>query len=261
VAQLSRNEFKHALEAGKSQLGYWLLLQSPTATELVAASGIDWMLLDMEHYAIDLVDVERHLLAARASGGKAELVVRVPSVDPVLVKRLLDVGVRTIMYPMVDTVEQARLAVAATRYPPLGIRGVSSYSRANGYTQIKDYAQRYADEICVIVQAESAQSVDALPEIAAVEGVDIVFIGPADLNASMGFHGTYGNPTVAAKIKQGLASIKAAGKIAATVDFNLETAAKAIDDGFLCMAIGADGWSISSRVGPDIEAVRKAQKR
>ena len=259
MVELARNEFKHSLRQGKAQLGYWLLLQSPTATELVAGSGIDWMLLDMEHYAIDLVGVERHLLSARA-GGPAELVVRVPSVDPVLVKRLLDVGVRSIMYPMVQSVEEARLAVAATRYPPHGIRGVSSYSRANGYTRIKDYPQRAADEICVIVQAESAEGVDAIPEIAAIDGIDVIFIGPADLNASMGFHGTYGNPAVAAKIKQGLEAIKASGKVAATVDFNPATAGPAMDDGFICMAIGADGWAISSRVGPDIEAVRKARK-
>jgi 4-hydroxy-2-oxoheptanedioate aldolase len=186
IDDLPTNSFKRALAAGKPQIGLWLSMTSPVATEVVAGAGFDWVLVDMEHSANELVDVVAHLRAA--VGGSAEPVVRVPWNEPVLVKRLLDAGARSLLFPFVQSADEARRAVAATRYPPKGIRGVAGTTRANRYGRVKDYARRVEGELCVLVQVETQQALGEIEAIAAIDGIDGLFIGPADLSA---FDGAY----------------------------------------------------------------------
>ena len=150
-------------------------------------SGFDWLLLDTEHSPNDTPDILRHLQAVQ--GGSASPVVRAAWNDTVLIKRLLDVGAQTLLVPYVQNADEAARAVAATRYPPAGIRGVTGSGRASRYGRVKDYLQKANDEIGVIVQVETREALDQIESIAAIDGVDGVFVGPSDLSASLGLIG------------------------------------------------------------------------
>ncbi len=246
MATFTPNVFKENLAAGKRQLGLWLALDSPTATEILAGSGYEWLLLDLEHNCIDVSSVVHHLRAAR--GGTAELVVRVPSGgDTVLFKRLLDAGVRSFMVPMVQSEQQARDIVAATRYPPKGIRGIAGNSRASSYNRITGYFDRCEQEICIVAQLESPQAVDAIDAIGAVDGIDGLFIGPNDLAGGMGLIGKTASPQVKAKIVQALAAIKSAGKAAGILNFTPAEARQLFKDGFTFIAVGGDAAILARR--------------
>ncbi len=231
--------FRQRLYERVPQLGYWLSLNSVLATEVAAGSGFDWVLLDMEHSTLSIESVEQHLLAAR-HGGDAEFIVRVPSVDAVMVKRLLDAGVRSFMFPYVQTVEEARLAVAATRYPPAGIRGYSGNNRANRFGTDTAYATAAHEQIAVILQVETPQALANIPAYGAIDGVDAIFIGPNDLAASMGFVGQAGHPEVRKLVLESGKAILATGKAAGMLDFNVETARPLLDAGFGFVAVGSD---------------------
>jgi 4-hydroxy-2-oxoheptanedioate aldolase len=218
--------------------GLWLSLESPIATEILAGAGYDWLLLDMEHTTLDPSQVAAHIRAAW--GGTAELAVRLPWNEPVMVKRLLDAGVRTLMFPFVQSADEARAAVAATRYPPHGIRSVSGNSRATGFARIPDYPERYREEQCVIVQIESPRALAAIEEIAAVDGVDALFIGPADLAANMGFYGKPGAPEVKAAIADAVVRIRRTGKAAGMLNYNLAEARALFAAGFSFIAVNSD---------------------
>src|SRR5215207_1462733 len=181
------NKFKAALKARRPQVGLWSSLSSAAATEILGDSGFDWILIDTEHAPNETPMVADQLRAA--SLGTASPVVRPAWNDQVILKRLLDVGVQTLLVPFIQSAEEAARAVAATRYPPRGIRGVASVHRSNRYGRTPDYFKRSDDEMCVLVQLETRVAVDALEEIATVEGVDGVFIGPSDLAASLGYLG------------------------------------------------------------------------
>src|SRR3954470_24025865 len=168
INDLPQNKFKRALAERKTQIGLWMTMTSPVAAEVVAGAGFDWFLLDMEHSANDLPEIVSQLRAAE--GGTAEPIVRVPWNEPVAVKRVRDQGARSLLFPFVQSAEEARRAVAATRYPPKGIRGVAGTTRANRYGRVKDYAKRAEDEICVLVQVETQQALGQIEAIAAVEG-------------------------------------------------------------------------------------------
>jgi 4-hydroxy-2-oxoheptanedioate aldolase len=242
--QLTPNTFKRALAAGERQIGLWLNLQSPTATEIVAAVGYHWLLLDMEHVCVEASDVIDHLRAAK--GGTAEVVVRLPINEPVLIKRLLDAGVRSFMFPVVNSAEEARRAVAATRYPPHGVRGVGG-GRATAYGQIPSYLERYHEEQCVIVQIETPAAVAAIAEIAAVDGVDGLFIGPNDLAAGMGFLLQVRAPEVQQAIAEALCAIRAAGKAGGILNFNPVEARALLQSGCQFIAVGSDASILVSR--------------
>ncbi len=232
------NPFKRALAEGRRQAGLWMTTGAPGITELAAGAGFAWMLIDMEHSPNDLIQVVDHLRAAE--GGTAEPVVRVPWNEPVMVKRLLDQGARSLMFPFVQSAEEARRAVAATRYPPHGIRGFAGTSRATGYGLRPDYHARSGDEVCVIVQVETKEALAAAGEIAAVEGVDGVFIGPNDLAASMGHLGEPDAAPVRAEIAAALTRIRASGKAAGLLNFS-EAGAKAdFEAGFGFVAVAGD---------------------
>jgi len=206
------NRLKRALRGNEVQIGLWSCLASPVAAEVVAGSGFDWILLDTEHAPNDVGDIHRQLQAMQGSAVSA--VVRPAWNDPVLFKRLLDVGVQSFVVPFVQDPSEARRAVAATRYPPRGIRGVATTTRASRYGRVKDYLSRASDEICVIVQVETRAALGQIDAIAAVDGVDGLFIGPSDLAADLGHLGDNGHPEVRAAIEDAIGRIRAAGKAA-----------------------------------------------
>src|SRR4029079_17799351 len=179
--------FKQAIRGGRPQIGLWASLCSNLAAEVIAGAGFDWILVDTEHSPNELPLVFSQLQAL--VGGTAAPVVRPAWNDMVLMKRLLDIGVQNFLVPYVQTPEEARAAVAATRYPPQGIRGVAVSHRANRYGRLKDYFKRANEEICVIVQIETRVALQNLEAIAAVDGVDALFIGPSDLAAASGHLG------------------------------------------------------------------------
>jgi 4-hydroxy-2-oxoheptanedioate aldolase len=235
---LPPNTFKRALYAKEKQVGFWLTLGSTTATEIAAGAGFDWLLIDMEHSANELPDVQDHLRAA--VGGTAEAVVRIPWNESVLVKRMLDIGARSLMFPYVQNADEARRAVAATRYPPQGIRGFAGAARGSNYGRIKNYAQKIHDEICVIVQVETPEAIRAIPDIAAVDGVDGVFIGPNDLAANMGHLGNMFAPEVVAAVRSGMQAINKAGKGAGLLNFRENEARDWFAAGFTFIAVASD---------------------
>src|SRR6266404_319553 len=204
------NSFKQAILEGRPQIGLWSSLCSNVAAEVIASAGFDWILVDTEHAPNELPMVFSQLQAL--VGGTAAPVVRPAWNDMVLVKRLLDVGAQNLLIPYVQTVDEARAAVAATRYPPQGIRGVAVTHRANRFGRVKDYFKRANEEICLLVQIETGLALQNLEDIAAVEGVDGLFIGPSDLAAALGHLGENNHPEVRAAIEDAFKRIRKAGK-------------------------------------------------
>jgi len=235
---LPRNTFKHAIAAGKAQIGLWLSLSSSYSAEVCAGSGFDWLLLDTEHSPneIDMVLGQLQAIAPYPS----HPVVRVAWNDAVIVKRTLDVGAQTLLFPFVQSAAEAAAAVAATRYPPRGIRGVAGTTRATRFGRVKDYAKRAHEETCVLVQVETPEAVDAIEAIAKVDGVDGIFIGPADYHASLGYPGETANPAVLPKIDDAIRRILAAGKAPGILTPDEKLARRYLELGALFVAVGAD---------------------
>jgi 4-hydroxy-2-oxoheptanedioate aldolase len=233
------NTFKRALRDGKPQIGLWASLADPYVAEALATTGFDWLLLDGEHAPNDLRSLLGQLQAVAPYPTHA--IVRPPIGDVVLVKQLLEIGAQTLLVPMVDTAEQAARMVAATRYPPRGIRGVgSSAARSSRWSSLPGYLQGADDEICLLVQVETRTGFANLAEIAAVEGVDGVFFGPADLSASMGFLGQPAHPDVVAALTQGIATVRAAGKAPGILMTDDKASRQYLALGALFVAVGVD---------------------
>jgi 4-hydroxy-2-oxoheptanedioate aldolase len=232
------NPFKHALAAGTPQVGLWSSLSSNITVELIAASGYDWILLDMEHSPNDLESLVTQLQAAEPYPTHA--VVRVPWNDMVMLKRVLDVGAQSVLVPMIDTAEQARAAVASMRYPPRGVRGVGGTTRATRFGRIPGYAQKAEGELCILLQVETEQALDNIEAIAAVDGVDGIFIGPADLHASFGLVGERHHPTVWPRIEEAIRRIRAAGKAPGFLTPSEEDSHRILELGGLFVAVGSD---------------------
>jgi 4-hydroxy-2-oxoheptanedioate aldolase len=235
---LPANPLKRALHEGRTQIGLWSQLTSPTAVEVLADSGFDFLVLDTEHAPNELPAIVAQLRAM--AGGTGSPVVRVAWNDMVLVKRLLDVGAQSLLVPFVQNAEEARRAVAATRYPPHGIRGVALTTRASRYGRVTDYARRAQEELCVVVQLETRAALANLEAIAAVEGVDVLFIGPSDLAADMGHLGDSGHPEVRAAIDDAIVRITASGKAAGILAFVEEDARHWLALGCRFVAVGSD---------------------
>ncbi len=239
AVDLPPNRLKAALADGRVQIGLWLAMAHEGAAEVAAGAGYDWVLIDGEHGPNDIPRIESQLRAVEGRG--AEAVVRVPVNDPVWLKRVLDIGARSVLIPMVETAEEAHSAVAACRFPPAGRRGIGgSIIRASGYGAVPDYVARANDGICVVVQAETARAVDEIDAIAAVEGVDAVFVGPADLAASLGHPGRPDAPEVAAAIAHLISRTRAAGKAAGLIGFEPASFAAMAALGATLIAVGAD---------------------
>ena len=235
---LNRNAFKHAIAAGTRQIGLWSSLSSSTAAEIVSDSGFDWILFDMEHAPNDIAEIVALQQAAQA--GSATPIVRPAWNDAVLIKRVLDTGAQSILVPFVQTPEEARQAVAAAKYPPEGIRGAAGSARASRYGRVAGYLNKANAEICVLVQIETGEALAQIDEIATVEGVDGVFIGPNDLSASMGHLGNMGHPEVQAAIEHAVTRLKAVGKPAGILTSNHDEARRYIDWGYCFVAVGSD---------------------
>jgi 4-hydroxy-2-oxoheptanedioate aldolase len=236
--ELPRNAFKHALANGMPQIGLWSSLSSHYTVEVIAGAGFDWILLDMEHSPNDLENLVTQLQAAAAY--PTTPIVRVPWNDMVTIKRVLDVGAQSLLIPYVCSVEEAQAAVAATRYPPAGMRGVAGTTRATRFGRVKDYAKRAQEELCVLLQVETKPALDQLEAICAVEGVDGVFIGPADLHASMGYPGETANPKVMPLIEEAMRRIRGAGKAPGYLSPVEADAKRMLGAGALFVAVGAD---------------------
>ena len=249
---LRRNRFKAALlgdmdgsRSAAPQLGLWASAGCPQVTELASlVPGITWLVIDMEHTPNTLQCVLSQLQSAQASGC-ADAVVRVPSSDdPVVVKRVLDLGAQTLMFPAVNTAEEAAAAVASTRYPPNGHRGVMTTARMTGYAvdsdALRDYYHNVERETCIITQVESAEAVEAIPAMASVEGVDAMFIGPSDLAASMGHLGHPSHPEVSAMIRRAFALSAEARIPCGAISGDAGTCRQYLDNGASFVAVGTD---------------------
>lgn len=232
------NILKRRLQAGEVTHGIWLGMADAYAAEMAGTAGFDWLLIDGEHAPNDLRSTMAQLAVLERSGSVP--VVRLPDGDPVKVKQALDIGAQSLLIPMVDSAEQARMLVQATRYPPQGFRGVgSSLARASYFAAIPDYLPTANEQICLILQVESVKGMAALDDILAVDGVDAVFFGPADLAADMGHLGRSDAPAVRAAIYDGLRRTRAAGKAAGILATEAEfiDAAKAAGANFVGVGI------------------------
>lgn len=234
-----RNPVKAALAEGRRQMGLWIALAHATPAEIAGRAGFDFCLVDGEHAPNDIPLILDQVRAISAGG--AAPAVRPPVGEPRLIKQVLDLGVQTLVVPMIDTAEEAEAIVRATRYPPIGIRGVgAAMVRASNYGEITDMVTSAGNEICLFVQTESAKSVENIDAIAAVDGVDGVFIGPGDLSADMGFPGQPGAPEVQAAIKHCFERIQAAGKAVGIIAFDQTIVRTYVDMGARFVAVGGD---------------------
>jgi 4-hydroxy-2-oxoheptanedioate aldolase len=216
----------------------WSSLSSHISVEVIAGSGFDWLLIDTEHSPNDVTMVVGQLQAM--TGGTATAVVRPAWNDPILFKRFLDIGVQSFLVPWIQNADEARRAVAATRYPPEGIRGVATTIRANRFGRVKDYFARVHAELCVVVQIETQAALGNLEEIAAVDGVDALFIGPSDLAADMGHLGNSAHPDVRAAIDRAIGRIVKTGKRAGILAPVEADARHWLELGCRFVAVGSD---------------------
>ncbi|UVL86368.1 4-hydroxy-2-oxoheptanedioate aldolase [Pseudomonas sp. B21-028] len=233
------NTFKQHLKSGEAQIGLWLGLADTYCAELAANAGFDWLLIDGEHAPNDVRTLLGQLQAVAPYPGQP--VIRPVTGDTALIKQVLDLGVQTLLVPMVESAGQARELVRAMHYPPSGIRGVgSALARASRWNSIPGYLDKADEQMCLLVQIESREGLANLDAIAAVEGVDGVFIGPADLSASMGFRGNPGHPDVQAAIEDAIARIRQAGKAAGILSADEKLARRYIELGAAFVAVGVD---------------------
>lgn len=233
------NTFKQRLQSGEAQIGLWLGLADPYCAELAANAGFDWLLIDGEHAPNDLRGLLGQLQAVAPYASQP--VIRPVIGDTALIKQLLDIGAQTLLVPMVESAEQARELVRAMHYPPHGVRGVgSALARASRWNSIPGYLDKADEQMCLLVQIENLDGLAKLDEIVAVEGVDGVFIGPADLSASMGHRGTPGHPEVQAAIEDAILRIGKAGKAAGILSADHSLARRYLELGAKFVAVGVD---------------------
>jgi len=232
------NRFKHAIAAGRLQIGLWCSLCSNIAVDVLRDAGFDWLLLDTEHSPNEIPDLLSQLQACE--GGTATPIIRPAWNDTVLIKRCLDIGAQTLLVPYVQNAEEARRAVQAVRYPPQGVRGVSVAARASRFGRVAGYLGKANAEVCLLVQVETRAAMTELEAIAAVEGVDGVFIGPSDLAASLGHIGNPAHPEVQEAIGNCVTRLKAAGRPAGILTANEDEVRRYIGWGYTFVAVGSD---------------------
>lgn len=256
------NRFKERLAAGERQIGLWSVLADGYTAELLAGCGYDWLLIDAEHGPNDLRSVLAQLqgIAAAASllGDRSnelsQPVVRLPHGDPALIKQYLEIGVRNLLVPMVDTTEQAAELVRAVRYAPNGIRGMGSgLARSSRWGRFTDYVRTSDDNVCLIVQAETTRALENIEKIAATEGIDGILIGPADLAADMGFPEQRTHPDVVQAIRRGIETVRAVGKPLGIMLADASAAKKWLDEGITFAGVGVDS-SLLIRAADDLLA-------
>ncbi len=235
---LYENRFKKAIELRHAQFGLWSSLCSPVATELLSDVGFDWILYDSEHSPVEVAGLLPLLQAGAA--GSAHAVVRPAANDPVLIKRVLDLGAQTILVPFVQSANDARAAVSYTRYPPHGIRGVAGITRASRYGRSQDYLKRADEVTCLLVQIETRDALAEIDSIARVDGVHGIFIGPSDLAASFGHIGNPSHPDVQGAIAEAVRLLLQLGKPAGILANSIDAAKRYINWGFTFVAVATD---------------------
>lgn len=234
-----KNHFKQALKEKRTQIGFWQALANPYTVEISAGVGYDWLLIDGEHAPNDIPLMVSQLMAMK--GSRSHAVIRPPIGETWIIKQLLDIGAQSLLVPMVHSREQAEAMVQAVRYPPHGVRGVgAAIARASDFNRIEDYVQTANDEICLLLQVESRAGLAALDEIASTEGVDGVFIGPADLAADMGYLGNPGAPEVQDAVEKAIMKIQSHGKAAGILIGDLGLSKRYVELGATFVAIGND---------------------
>lgn len=248
------NALKAALATKTVQMGLWMNLVSPIAAEALAGAGFDWLLIDGEHGPNDIPTI---LAQVQAIGSRTSVVVRPPVGEVRMIKQLLDLGVQTILVPMIESADHAAQMVKAMHYPPVGMRGVgATIARASDYGRITDYITTANDQTCLILQIESRAGLAALPEILKLDGVDGVFIGPADLAADMGHPGNSSAPEVQAAIDKALAAIMASGKSAGILTFDAKAAQRYSAMGVTFLGIGSDVAVLVKAVTATLQAAK-----
>ncbi|MDF1727505.1 MAG: HpcH/HpaI aldolase/citrate lyase family protein [Sulfitobacter sp.] len=252
---MRKNTFKQALIEGRQQIGIWQMTRDVQITEMLGLCGFDWLLIDCEHTPNSEADVLAKLQAL--NGSDTMPAVRPSCLNVSEIKRLLDVGAQTIIVPYVQTVEEAELAAAAVDYPPGGIRGVSGGSRSSLYGTVPGYFERAREEICLIVQIETVSAMEKLEDIAAVPGIDGIFIGPADLAASMGHPGNPGHEEVQEAIASAMRRIRAAGKPAGFLSASQKMLDMVVENGCLFTAIDIDFSLLQRAARQKIEDCKK----
>ncbi len=243
-----------ATPLGKVRLGTWLMAAAPATAEALGHTGFDFLVVDMEHVPIEVSDLT-HMLRAIGCTPAAPLV-RLAWNDQVLVKRVLDAGAETIMLPFVQDADEARAAVANAKYPPVGRRGVAAVHRGSRFGRVPDYLRRANDEVFVIVQLETPEAIMALPEIAAVEGIDALFVGPGDLSASMGHIGNIAHPDVQLLIEKAAREAAKAEKPIGIVGPNPDMVRRFIGYGYSFAAVASDLAMMTGRAGDWLGALR-----
>lgn len=239
MVELRKNKFKQLLQDKKPAVGIWNGLHHPSVAEILAGSGFDWICIDGEHVPYDILTIQTSVMALQSH--QIGTIVRIPELNTTYIKQLLDIGVLNILVPMIDSVEQAQLLVQSMHYPPKGIRGVgTALARAAQWNRVDGYFETASNELCPIAQIESATAVEALDEILKVDGLDVLFIGPADLAATMGHLGNASHKEVVDTVKVCIRKINAAGKVAGFLTGSKELAKEYRDEGALMVGVGLD---------------------
>lgn len=250
------NKFKQAIEAGEVQLGTWMMTGSDTVAEAMATVGFDFLVLDQEHVPVDSLDAIRIDRAIRNTSNKTVPLYRLAWNDVVLIKRALDGGANSLMVPFINSAEEAKVAVEAAYYPPLGKRGFAAVHRASMYGSNTDFLREANEELCFILQMETPEAIDNMEEIAAVKGITGFFIGPGDMSAAMGHTGNPSHPEVQAKIAEGLDKAKTLGLPCGIVGGTPELANKYQEMGFSFVALGSDMSYLMARAKEQLAAIR-----
>jgi len=240
---LPKNNFKHAIRAGRQQIGLWVSLANSYSAELVAGSGFDWLVLDGEHSPNAPTTVISQLQAVAAYPVSA--IVRPAWNDKVLIKRYLDIGAQSLLIPYVQNANEAAEAVAAIRYPTRGVRGVAGVTRASRFGRVADYAKRAEEELCLLVQIETREGLENLEAIAKTDGIDGVFIGPADLAAALGHLGNQQHPEVQSAIQDAIKRIRGLGKPAGILATDEASTRRYIEWGTTFTAVGLDAMVLA----------------
>ena len=235
---MSKNIFKKRLLNKEPLVGIFASLGSEMASEVLGSSNIDYTLVDMEHAPNDLRDTVNQMQTIKAAGG--ECLVRIPVLDHIFAKRLLDAGANSIMFPQVNNLKDAQNAVKSVKYPPIGIRGIAGATRANNFGREKDYVSTADDDICVICQIESVEACKNVKEIAYTEGVDLLFIGPGDLSADMGFIKNRNASEVKDMAIKVLREVKECNKLCGIMVSNISEAKEMLELGFSVIAVTTD---------------------
>lgn len=252
--KVRENAFLKALRAGEQQVGLWVSLSNPYAAEAVAPAGYDWALLDMEHSPNELTPLLGQLQAFEAT--TTTPLVRPDWNDTVKVKRLLDMGVPGLLFPMVESVAEAKAAVAACRYPPRGVRGVAGTTRANRFGRVTDYFEEVENQTAILVQVETRQAVQNVAAYCDVDGVDGIFFGPADIGADMGILGQPMDPRIWEFIRPAAQKCMERGMPVGTLVSSADFAAELMNEGFSFVACGSDAGLLAKGADSLLAAVR-----